>query len=397
MAKKGIPNDKLWAVILAGGKGQRLFPLSNPTKEKQFVCINPETGSLLQNTIKRFISIGVKPTNAVIVTTCDRQTRLASDDALSLGVLSQNIYQIDPDLGYTGAMDAGTEFISKIDNSAIIINSPSDQLIEKNASFKDSMQTAIEYANKGSFVNVGVRITDLVTYMGTGHMQYDKEGRITKFIEKPDRELADKLMREGNTACNTGINVWRADRFLEAVKGENLKGMPTDKFIQILMKKDLRAVVGSFPWYDCGTLNSLYEVGMAMGKGSPDHHNVTYGNVKKGGTQGTYCLESYIRADSGHRIEAYNIPKAAVIATFINGKPAFVACAKSESQRMREVAEEFERTGTLKVGPETEVLLTDASVECAIAVIGLPGAKVVVTKGKTPGVKYDWLITMPHC
>ena len=396
MAKKGIPNDKLWAVILAGGKGQRLFPLSNPTKEKQFVWISPETGSLLQNTIRRFISIGVKPTNVVIITTCDRQTQLASDDALSLGVLSQNIYQIAPDLGYTGAMDAGTKFISRIDNSAIITNSPSDQLIEKNASFKDSMQTAIEYANKGSFVNVGVRITDLVTYMGTGHMQYDKEGRITKFIEKPDRELADKLMREGNTACNTGINVWRADRYLDAVEGENLKDMPTDKFMEILMRKDLRAVVGTFSWWDCGTLNSLRKVGMAMGKGSPDHHNVTYGNVKKGGTQGTYCYESYIRAEPGHRIEAYNIPEAAVVANFINGKPAFVACAESESQRMREVAEEFERTGTLKVGPENEVLLTDVSEECAIAVIGLPGAKVVVTKGRTPGVKYNWLITMPN-
>ena len=396
MAKKGIPNDKLWAVILAGGKGQRLFPLSNPTKEKQFVWISPETGSLLQNTIRRFISIGVKPTNVVIITTCDRQTQLASDDALSLGVLSQNIYQIAPDLGYTGAMDAGTKFISRIDNSAIITNSPSDQLIEKNASFKDSMQTAIEYANKGSFVNVGVRITDLVTYMGTGHMQYDKEGRITKFIEKPDRELADKLMREGNTACNTGINVWRADRYLDAVEGENLKDMPTDKFMEILMRKDLRAVVGTFSWWDCGTLNSLRKVGMAMGKGSPDHHNVTYGNVKKGGTQGTYCHESYIRAEPGHRIEAYNIPEAAIIADFINGKPVFVACAESESQRMREVAEEFERTGTLKVGPENEVLLTDVSEECAIAVIGLPGAKVVVTKGRTPGVKYNWLITMPN-
>ncbi|MBR6168771.1 hypothetical protein IKQ74_02400 [Candidatus Saccharibacteria bacterium] len=396
MAKKGTPNDKLWAVILAGGKGQRLFPLSNPMKEKQFVWISSETGSLLQNTIRRFISIGVKPTNVVIITTCDRQTQLASDDALSLGVLSQNIYQIAPDLGYTGAMNAGTEFVSRIDANAIIINSPSDQLIEKNASFKDSMQTAIEYASKGSFANVGVRITDLVTYMGTGHMQYDKEGRITKFIEKPDRELADKLMREGNTACNTGINVWRADRFLDAVKGENLKDMPTDKFMEILMRKDLRAVVGTFPWYDCGTLSSLHDVGMAMGKGTPDHHNVTYGNVKKGGTQGTYCHESYIRAESGHRIEAYNIPEAAVIANFINGKPAFVACAKSESQRMREVAEEFERTGTLKVGPENEVLLTDVSDECAIAVIGLPGAKVVVTKGKTPGVKYNWLITMPN-
>ena len=396
MAKKGTPNDKLWAVILAGGKGQRLFPLSNPMKEKQFVWISSETGSLLQNTIRRFISIGVKPTNVVIITTCNRQTQLASDDALGLGVLSQNIYQIAPDLGYTGAMNAGTEFVSRIDVDAIIINSPSDQLIERNASFKDSMQTAIEYASKGSFANVGVRITDLVTYMGTGHMQYNKEGSITKFIEKPNRELADKLMREGNTACNTGINVWRADRFLDAVKGENLKDMPTDKFMGILMRKDLRAVVGSFPWYDCGTLNSLHEVGMAMGKGTPDHHNVTYGNVKKGGTQGTYCHESYIRAESGHRIEAYNIPKAAVIATFINGKPAFVACAKSESQRMREVAEEFERTGTLKVGPENEVLLTDVSDECAIAVIGLPGAKVVVTKGKTPGVKYNWLITMPN-
>ena len=396
MAKKGIPNDKLWAVILAGGKGQRLFPLSNPTKEKQFVWISPETGSLLQNTIRRFISIGVKSTNVVIITTCDRQTQLASDDALSLGVLSQNIYQIAPDLGYTGAMDAGTKFISRIDNSAIITNSPSDQLIEKNASFKDSMQTAIEYANKGSFVNVGVRITDLVTYMGTGHMQYDKEGRITKFIEKPDRELADKLMREGNTACNTGINVWRADRYLDAVEGENLKDMPTDKFMEILMRKDLRAVVGTFSWWDCGTLNSLRKVGMAMGKGSPDHHNVTYGNVKKGGTQGTYCHECYIRAEPGHRIEAYNIPEAAIIADFIKGKPAFVACAESESQRMREVAEEFERTGTLKVGPENEVLLTDVSNDCAIAVIGLPGAKVVVTKGQTPGVKYNWLITMPN-
>ena len=391
--------DHDYVVIIAGGHGTRLFPLSYDSHPKQFVSVNGED-TLIQNTVMRFEKIGIKASHIIIITTDDNQTKLAEEQVLDLGILSQNIYQIKPNYGYAGAMIKAAQFINKLDENAIIINSPSDQLIVMNDDFVETVKLAIKTASHGIPTIVGVKIHNIVTFMGCGHAVYDPEEqtpvrRVLRFVEKPDRKTADELMRQENAACNTGINVWRAQTLLDAMADVDIEDheIGTDYFMDML--GELRVAVGHFKWYDCGTLDALYEVNRE--KMTENHHNISFGNVIRVG-----CRDSYFNAGRGHRIRAYNVDDAlAVIATFVEGKPVFVACKRSESNRIRKIAEDYQKYNGFMdedfgfCSRNNHIVWTDVSNECAISFVGVENYDVVVTKGTEPGIQYDWIISKP--
>ena len=94
-----MKNDHhLWAAIIAGGQGTRLFPISHPCRPKQFCQLN-DRNTFVQATIERFTSLGVKPTQILIVVTDDNQESLAKGQCIQRGVLSQNILKVSPKLG----------------------------------------------------------------------------------------------------------------------------------------------------------------------------------------------------------------------------------------------------------------------------------------------------------
>ena len=206
----------VWLAVIAGGKGTRLFPISHEGCPKQFCDLN-RSEKFIQATIQRFIRLGVNPAQVVIVTTNENQAKLAKEQTRKLGVLSQNILEEDESWGYPGVMVRANEVIAQHDPDAIIINTPSDQYIVEGEEFENAVDGAIYEAEHNRIAVVGVRITDLVTATGCGHVVYgqgeaDQYGfrRMADFVEKPSTEVADKLMRHAGSACNTGINVWRA-------------------------------------------------------------------------------------------------------------------------------------------------------------------------------------------
>lgn len=107
-------------------------------------------------------------------------------------------------------------------------------------------------------------------------------------------------------------------------------------------------------------------------------------------------------AGKGHRIRAYNVDDGiAVIATFIEGKPVFVACKRSESQKIRKIAEDYQKYKEFLdedfgfCSRNNHIVWTDVSDECAISFVGADNYEVVVTKGTEPGILYDWVISKP--
>ncbi|MBQ9172069.1 hypothetical protein IJ162_03075 [Candidatus Saccharibacteria bacterium] len=330
-----METEHLWTAIIAGGKGTRLFPISHPDCPKQF-CQLDERNTFIQAVVDNFTFLGVKPTNIVVITTSDSQTELAKKQCLPRGILSQNILQLSPQLGYAGSMIKATSEIYKLDPAAIIINTPADQYLVPDFEFKAAIESAVAGAKNGNSVIVGVKVNDIVTAMGCGHAIYEETNSacfpVTGFVEKPDKKKADEIMRQGNSACNTGINVWRADVVNSIFENKRYRGISTNKMMEML--GDLQVAVGYFEWHDCGTLKSLYDIS----RKSPNTKNATIG----GGTfERTDCHRSLLYAIEGFELRVSGAEDDAVLFTSINERPIVVVAKLSDSQKIKLLAEDY--------------------------------------------------------
>ncbi|MBQ3452658.1 hypothetical protein IJG28_00425 [Candidatus Saccharibacteria bacterium] len=329
-------DNNTWLAVIAGGKGTRLFPISNPDKPKQF-CQLDRDNTFIQAAIGNFVGLGIKPNHVVVVTTSDSQVELAKTQTMPRGVLSQDIFQIAPDWGYPGAMYQATKYISKLDPDAKIICTPADQYLEAtDDDFEYTIKVALEEAENDYPVLIGVKVNDLVTAMGCGHAIYEDGDNgcyiVNEFIEKPATKLADKLMRRDDTACNTGIAVWKASTLLKTIDEADVRGMGTDEFFTKFKK--CKIAVGSFTWRDCGTFKSLYEIS----EKTPHHKNASLG---EGTFERIRCRRSLLYAAEGMDLSVSDAEDDAIIFTTIDDKPIVVVAKLSDSQSVKELAEDY--------------------------------------------------------
>lgn len=373
-----METEHLWTAIIAGGKGTRLFPISHPDCPKQF-CQLDERNTFIQAVVDNFTFLGVKPTNIVVITTSDSQTELAKKQCLPRGILSQNILQLSPQLGYAGSMIKATSEIYKLDPAAIIINTPADQYLVPDFEFKAAIESAVAGAKNGNSVIVGVKVNDIVTAMGCGHAIYEETNTacfpVTGFVEKPDKKKADEIMRQGNSACNTGINVWRADVVNGIFQNKRYRGISTNKMMEML--GDLQVAVGYFEWHDCGTLKSLYDIS----RKSPNTKNATIG----GGTfERMDCHRSLLYAIEGFELRVSGAEDDAVLFTSINERPIVVVAKLSDSQKIKLLAEDYLMheeilTDDFSMGARNNtVLRSNVSDEIVVGFVGVQNYAVYV-------------------
>ena len=389
-------SGNIWLAIIAGGRGTRLFPHSHDDCPKQF-CVLDDTNTFIQATARRFIALGVKPNRIVVVTTNSRQTQLAYEQLTPLKVITPNIIEIAPTYGYAGSMAKAAEFIYAHDDQAVVINTPADQYIAQDDNFIDTMKLAILSAQAGEPTIVGVKITDEVIFSGCGHAVYDPDDEsfcktVTGFVEKPDKKTTHRMLREDNSACNTGINVWLAEDLLNAVNcaeldaeaerllatGEKGEALGTDELMTYLGQ--LRVSIGTFAWYDCGTLKALYEISAK----TPNHHNATLG---KGYIERVHCMDSLFITMEGVNLFPINAEGVAVVLNNIKGKIVIAVVALSESQLVRELAEDFQRneiilTNDYSVKARNNIVIdTNFSDEIVAGFVGVSGYVVHALKG----------------
>lgn len=251
--------NNLWLSVIAGGSGTRLFLFSNDNCPKQF-CQMDENNTFIQATVKRFLSIGVDPKHVVIIVTNDVQKNLAIEQIVEkLNVLSGNVLEIGPEHGYAGAMIVATRFIQEQDENATIIQTPSDQYVDSGEEFKRAIREAIATVNDGNPAIIGKKITNAETAKELGNIIYTESGRaivkIDDFIEKPSVETISEIMKVKNSACNTGINIWKPSMLREWSD----RNVGTDTLIkEVLIEPKL--IIGAFAWGDCGTFKALYQL-----------------------------------------------------------------------------------------------------------------------------------------
>ncbi|HET9843234.1 MAG TPA: mannose-1-phosphate guanylyltransferase, partial [Gammaproteobacteria bacterium] len=202
-------------VILAGGSGSRLWPLSREAFPKQFIPLF-DSESLLQKTLTRFIALP-DVTSPIII--CSEAHRFLVQDILVKQHSSVLATILEPTPKSTAPAIALAAFQAlETYEDPLLLVLPADHLIEDKAGFQHTVLQAIQAARNGYLVTFGVTPTAAET--GYGYIQCGEKisGAVSKvagFIEKPPKAQAQQLMQSNQYLWNSGMFLFSARAFLQ--------------------------------------------------------------------------------------------------------------------------------------------------------------------------------------
>ncbi|HFK5586628.1 TPA: mannose-1-phosphate guanylyltransferase [Elizabethkingia anophelis] len=280
--------SKVINVILSGGVGSRLWPLSRKNNPKQYLNLF-DNKSLFQLTALRNKTLCDK-----ILVLGNIENYKLSDEALARISLNHYDQIIESTPRNTAAAIAFAAFAAQ--ENDILLVTPSDHLIEGREEYEKSVLEAVELARENYIVTFGLVPTRPET--GFGYIQI-KNGEVLSFREKPNSETAQEFMQSGDFYWNSGMFCFKAGVFLQELKkfaphvyqeadkafnGQNENFIPLEDSLKIpsisvdyaVMEKTklIKAVKARFRWSDMGSFESLYDY--FINKGYPIDK---YGNM----------------------------------------------------------------------------------------------------------------------
>ncbi|MFH1609922.1 MAG: mannose-1-phosphate guanylyltransferase [Candidatus Bipolaricaulota bacterium] len=201
-----------YAVILAGGKGERLWPASAPDRPKPFLPLAPGGRTLLRATYDRVLPLVGKDRIYVVA-----HRQLRSWIQAKLGLPDERLV-IEPEgRNTTPAIGLAAIVLQARDPEATMIVLPADHLVRDEEGFRKALTEAVRIAQEGYLVTLGIHPNRPATgygYIQRGEPLQTGAFRVRRFVEKPDQATAERLLAEGGFYWNTGVFVWRVDRIL---------------------------------------------------------------------------------------------------------------------------------------------------------------------------------------
>ncbi len=306
----------LTPVLLSGGVGSRLWPVSREGHPKQFLPLAGEI-SMLQETLQR--TAGLEAAASIVV--CNEDHRfMVAEQLRQLGLEAGGLI-LEPQ-GRNTAPAVALAAVHAVDSDpdAVLLVLPADHLIRDVDAFVAAVGMALPLAREGRLMTFGVVPTSPETgygYIRCGEALADKLFDLERFVEKPDAETARSYLDDGGYLWNSGMFLLGAQAYLDELEkhapemltacrdamaaasrdmdfvrpdAEIFDQCPSDSIDYAVMEKtDLGGVVAlDCGWSDVGAWSALWEVGERDGDG----------NVCKGDVIVDNCRGNYIRSDS---------------------------------------------------------------------------------------------------
>lgn len=352
----------LFPIIMAGGSGSRLWPLSRQLNPKQFLPLADADFSMLQATIQRLAGLGAELPRLI----CNEQHRFLAAEQLRLlglekaGILLEPVGRNTAPAIALAALQACSEA-----QDPILLVLAADHLIKDVEAFQTCIQTALPLAQDGKLVTFGI----VPTHAETGY-GYIEQGidvgiggfKVSRFVEKPDLVTAQEYLANGSYFWNSGMFMFRASRYLEeletyrpdilaacraALAGGSqdmhftrvdeaaFAACPDDSVDYAVMEKTADAVMVPLDagWSDIGSWTALWDVS------DKDQQ----GNVFKGDVLNQQSRNTYVHADS-RLVATVGLDDLVIVET----KDAVLVAHKDHVQDVKKIVEQ------LKSGSRTE-------------------------------------------
>lgn len=209
----------IYGLILAGGKGSRLYPLSRADQPKQFLKLFNDK-SFLVNTVDRIIPI-IDRDNIYVVTNMDYREKVKDE---LIGIREENIFVEPANKETATCIGLSAVRLLKQDANAVMVVLPSDHYIQGEKNYIDTLSQAIEMANKRRcIVTLGIEPNRPETGYGYIEMGERTTGniatyKIARFTEKPNSEVAKDFLLKGTYLWNSGMFIFRADVILREIE-----------------------------------------------------------------------------------------------------------------------------------------------------------------------------------
>lgn len=346
---------KIVPVIMAGGSGTRLWPLSRAQHPKQFLKLSPDGYTLLQATLLRLKNLSCE--EPILI--CNEEHRfLAAEQMREIGISAKII--LEPEGKNTApAVALAAAYQNKKDKDSILLVLAADHVIQNQTAFEQGIHQAIELANDNKLVTFGIVPTHAET--GYGYIEKGTEilsgYSVKKFVEKPSLDVAEQYLASGLFLWNSGMFMFKTGIFLEQlsqhahdiyetceksiedttldldfirINAEIFSQCRSDSIDYAVMEKTQDAVVIPLDaaWSDVGSWSALWDI-----QNKDEHGNVLHGDVISIDSKNSYCHSN------NKLVSLLGVENIIVIET----KDAVLVADKSKVQDIKKIVESLKK------------------------------------------------------